>query len=78
MKICETGRARVVARIGGQVVLPVWVGIAGALSGEGSCVRQVVANWEDELEDSNGRYAARTMRCGCGSLRTFRRRVSKT
>lgn len=48
-----------------------WVGIAGALFCEGSCARQVVANGEDELEDSNGRYAARTMRCTCGSLGIF-------
>jgi hypothetical protein len=31
-----------------------WVGIAGALFCEGSCARQVVANWEDELEIRTG------------------------
>lgn len=60
MKICETGRTRVVARIGGST---------GALVQlEFQAHSSVKGRVEDELEDSNGRYAARIMRCACDSL----------
>jgi hypothetical protein len=60
-KICETGRARVVARIGGSCCLLGWESQA-RFSVKGLVVRQVVTNYEDELKDPNGRYTERTMR----------------